>query len=423
MNYVRFNENGYRIHVITTDKFKTAQIHLRFMAPLERETVTKRSLLPFVMKAATENYKSKREVSKKLDYLYGASLSAGVTKYGKASVISFRMNLANEKYISGANNLFNDSLDFFSEVIYNPKLVNDGFCKEVLDEEKRLLNDEFESIYDDKIRYSLNKLTEHMCEGENFQLRAIGVKEDIDNINEVDLYNYYKEVLNNDFIDIIVVGDVDANEIKDSIKKHFNFEGDRNSISIVDKEERKIKEVRYFKETQNISQGKLNVGYRTHIRRNEEDFFPLIVMNGIFGGNPSSLLFRNVREKHSLCYYVASRLDNNKGLLQVYAGIETENYQVALDLIREQLKDIQDGNFDEDSIELSKIAIINNLRELQDKLSANAEYFYLMTITDKSYTLDDYMELVNNVTKDEIVRVANKIKEDTVFFLTNEVNE
>ena len=61
----------------------------------------------------------------------------------------------------------------------------------------------------------------------------------------------------------------------------------------------------------------------------EPDYPALYVFNELFGGSPSSRLFLNVREKHSLCYYVSSLLDIRKGLLLVSSGVQAQNIEKA----------------------------------------------------------------------------------------------
>lgn len=423
MNYEMFNEKGYRLHVINTNKFKTAQIHIRFLAPLERDTVTMRSLIPYVLKAGTDKYRSKKEINKQLDMMYGASLNVGVTKYGRGHVINFRMSLANENYLEGSNDLFAKAVELLSDLIYKPYIENESFVEKIVEEEKRLLVDEFDSIYDDKIRYGIIKLVENMCDGENFTIRAVGLREDVDKINSKELYDYYRQVLSNDIIDIMVIGDVDAMKTKKVFADNFDFSGRENKFDIIDHENRDIQTVRYFHEKQNINQGKLNIGFRTNIRRTDELFFPMVVANGILGAFPHSLLFRNVREKHSLCYYVASRLDNTKGLLFVYSGIEIEDYQKALDIIREQIEMLKKGEFDDEIIDMTKRAMTNDIQELQDSLGGVVEYYYITGLSHKVFSVEEYLNNIQNVTREQIIQAAKNIKEDTVFYLSGEVSQ
>ena len=75
-------------------------------------------------------------------------------------------------------------------------------------------------------------------------------------------------------------------------------------------------------ESMNVNQGKLCLGFRTNIAPSSADYYPLVVYNGILGGDVHSKLFRNVREKASLAYFAQSILEKYKGLMLIMSGIE-----------------------------------------------------------------------------------------------------
>ncbi len=52
-----------------------------------------------------------------------------------------------------------------------------------------------------------------------------------------------------------------------------------------------------------------------------------------------------MREKASLAYYVASRLESHKGLMFVMSGIDNKNYEQAVSIIKEQMKAMSSGDF------------------------------------------------------------------------------
>ena len=45
--------NGFNVHFIPNKKYKTVTVVLKLQAPLEKETITKRALLPYVLKQGT----------------------------------------------------------------------------------------------------------------------------------------------------------------------------------------------------------------------------------------------------------------------------------------------------------------------------------------------------------------------------------
>src|SRR5699024_134857 len=144
-------------------------------------------------------------------------------------------------------------------------------------------------------------------------------------------------------------------------------------------------------------------------------YFALHVFNGLFGGFPSSKLFMNVREKHSLAYYAASRIESHKGLLLVFSGIESKNYKQAKDIIDAQLKAMIDGSYTERELD--------NIKETLDHLTGTIELLYQQVVGQKIMSPKDFMEGIMNVTKADVVRVAEKLVPDTTYLLTSRKEE
>lgn len=424
MEVRQFDDLGYKLTSIKTDKFKTNLIAVSFQSEINRETVTSRALLPYVLRNATEKFPSKKEINAYLETLYGASLSTTVEKKGKTHNIKFYMALANEKFLANREPLLEEGVELLKEVIFKPCFVDGVFKESVVDVEKRLLKEYIESIYDDKVSYALQKLVEVMCKGESFSISSIGYAEDLEKITPATLMQTYQKMLTEDQVSFTVVGDIDHETVYEIFKKHIRFNQPTKNAQIIDHETKEIQEVQIVKEEQEITQGKLNIGYRTNTRIGDTDYLPLLVFNGMFGGYAHSKLFMNVREKESLCYYCASRLDNYKGLMYVYSGIEIQNYEKALKIIDAQLKDMQEGRFTEKEIDLAKKSLINSKLESLDLASGMMAHEALNALLPEPLTVEEWISQINAVTAEDIKRVALKIEEDAIFFLTGkEVTE
>src|SRR5699024_11640478 len=121
-------------------------------------------------------------------------------------------------------------------------------------------------------------------------------------------------------------------------------------------------DVQFVTEKQSIQQAKLQLGYRTNTTYQDEDYPALQVFNGLYGAFPNSKLFLNVREKHSLAYYIASRIESHIGLLMVYGGVETSEYENTYTIIAQQLEEIRQGNFTETELTGVQELIVSNVK-------------------------------------------------------------
>lgn len=406
---------GYSLHIVKTAQYKTNTLVFKMKAPLKSETATYRSLLPYILQSNTATYKTTPSLRSYLDELYGASFYVDVAKKGEYQVISFIFEIANEKFLHDSEPLLEKGIAFLADVLFNPKMDGESFDVATFNNEKRSLQQRIQSIYDDKMRYATTRLVEVMCEEEPYGIDALGDIESLDSITAESLYSYYKQALAQDEMDVYVIGDINEIEVQKLFNQHFKLPN--REPARMKSVQKKVNEVKEKIEEMDVKQGKLNIGYRTHIVYGDPDYYALQVFNGIFGGFSHSKLFINVREKASLAYYAASRLESHKGLLMVMSGIESANYDQAVDIIHEQMKEMKQGNFSDEELSQTKAVIKNQLLETVDSARGLVEILYHNVISGYAISLEEWLKKTESVTKEEIVDVAKKIELDTIYFM------
>ncbi|MGM7720435.1 EF-P 5-aminopentanol modification-associated protein YfmF [Metabacillus sp. Hm71] len=407
--------NGLSLHTVPTKKFKTNTIVLKMLAPLNKQDVTYRALLPYVLQRGTKSFPTSINLRQHLDTLYGATLYVDLAKKGENHIISFRMEIANEKFLTDSTPLLEKGMKLLAEILLEPVLDGNAFKEEIVAQEKRTLKQRIQSVYDDKMRYSNLRLVQEMCKDEPYALHVNGEIDDVEGISATSLYDYYQKAISSDKIDLYVVGDIDQQEVEGYVKKYFSFENNEKTVS--EAIAKKAIEENEVIEEQDVKQGKLNIGYRTNSTYRDDDYYALQIFNGIFGGFSHSKLFINVREKASLAYYAASRVESHKGLLMVMSGIEVENYQKAVTIIREQMAAMKKGGFSEQELEQTKAVIRNQLLETIDTPYGLVEIVYHNVIAQINRPFDDYLQGIEEVTKEDVVKLAEKVELDTIYFL------
>lgn len=407
---------GYKLHVIETDKYKTNTIVWRMKAPLTKEDVTKRALLPQVLQSSSANYPTTTKLRSYLDDLYGATLYVDLAKKGEYHIVSFLIEISNEKFLTDPTPLLKKGFELLAEILLNPNGSGDSFDPETVEKEKRTQKQRIQSVYDDKMRYSNVRLIEEMCKGEPYALQVHGDAQEVDAISPEDLYQYYKIALAEDEMNLYVIGDVKEAEVKTFAQELLTFEIRSPKQADVQQVSPKP-ETNEVKEKEDVKQGKLNIGYRTNISYGDSDYFSLQVFNGIFGGFAHSKLFINVREKASLAYYAASRIESHKGLLMVMSGIDNKNYDQAVKIIHEQMEAMRKGDFTEEELKQTKAVIRNQILETIDTSRGLLELLYHNVVAKTNIGIDTWLTEMEKVTKDEIIAVGNKITLDTIYFL------
>ncbi|MEK3886911.1 EF-P 5-aminopentanol modification-associated protein YfmF [Bacillus sp. FSL K6-3431] len=414
-------KQGYTLHMIKTDKYKTNTLVWKMKAPLQEDSATYRALLPHVLQSSSKKFPTTTLLRSYLDELYGTSLYTDLAKKGEQHIITFAMDIANEKFLQDQTPLLQKGIDLLREVLLQPNSENGAFDEKTVEKEKRNLKQRIQSIYDDKMRYASTRLVEEMCKGEAYAVPLNGDLDQVDNITASSLYEYYESVIRNDELDLYIIGDVDPEQVVEYCSQ-FEF---AERLQATNKEQliSKVEEEKEVKEIQDIKQGKLNMGYRTNIAYGDKDYFAMQVFNGIYGGFPHSKLFINVREKESLAYYAASRVESHKGLLMVMSGIENQKYDQAVSIIKKQMDLMKEGQFNDQEIEQTKAVIQNQFLETIDSARGLIEILYHNIVAGTNVQLKDWIDKVAETTKEDIIAVGKKIDLDTIYFLAGKEGE
>ena len=412
-------KKGIKLHTIKTEKFKTNLIAIMLTTKLNRENVTKNALVPAVLRRGTKNLTTQEEINKKLEEMYGASLDCGLDKTGDNQVLKFYIETVNDEFLpQEAENMLKTSLEKIFEFVFNPYLENGCFKKEYVEQEKENIKQIIDGKIDNKARYSLDRCIEEMYKDKPYGLYKYGYVEDMKNINEKNLYEYYQQLINECKIDIFVSGIIDE-ETENIIKNNENIiklkdrEPQYNEPEIIAKRTEKENDVQ---ESMDVTQGKLIIGMDLDID-DDNLRFDVMIYNSIFGGSANSKLFQNVREKASLAYTASSSYYRLKNNIFINCGIEIKNYEKALEIIKQQIEDMKKGDFTDEEVENAKKGIIASIKTIDDEQDTEITYFFSQELSKSKCNIEQYMQKISEVTKDKVVDVANKVSINTVYFL------
>lgn len=393
---------------IESNKFKTNEIAVFLTVPLKRETITMNALLPAILRRGTNKLVNQIEIGKQLENMYGAFFNCGIDKTGNYCILRFNIATVSDRYIVEGENLAQKAMDLLLDIIFNPLTENGSFNKDYVIQEKENLKKLIESKKDNKQLYALDRGIEEMFKDEPYGNYKYGYLEDLDKIDEMSLYNYYKEMLQQAKINIIING-IDANKIQ--IPKWVNDGSEKFVLNTTNKPYQG--DTKVVKEQLDVTQGKLIIG----LEAPGMNKFAVSMYNAVLGGGANSKLFQNVREKASLAYSAGSRYIRRKDAIFIITGIELQNYEKALQIIQKQISDIKEGNVTDDEFEKAKqfvLATLNLIKESQDEIIA---FEFDQDLFGDNLTVDEYMEEIKKIDKEQIIEVGKQIKINTIYFL------
>lgn len=413
-------KKGIKLHTIHTDKFKTNLIAVFITTKLDRENVTKNAVISAVLRRGSKSMPSQEKISKQMEEMYGASFDCGLDKMGDNQVLKFYLETINDNFLpQKGEDMLKVSLEKLLEIVLNPYIENDGFKPEYVEQEKNNIKQRIEGKIDNKARYALDRCIEEMYKNEPFGLYKFGYVEDLESINEKNLYEYYQELINSCKIDIFVSGILkdDMNQViteNENIKKLK--ERTPNYISPKELNKNLPKEEKIVTESMEVTQGKLILGLDVCLDK-EDLRYDTLIYNSILGGSANSKMFQNVREKAHLAYVASSNYLRYKNNIFVNCGIEIGNYEKALKLIREQIEDMKKGEFTKEDIENAKKGIVATIKTIDDEQDTGITYYFGQELSDSDISIKEYMERIERVSKEDVMNVAENVAINTVYFL------
>ena len=409
-------KNNVSLTFLPNEKFKRNRISISFIMPNEKNKATMYAVLPTLMERGYEDYPDMCMFSKKLNQMYGASFSATTSVVGQNRILRFTIQGIKNEYCLNGEDLLAEMTDVLLGVIFRPCVEEGGFISDWLEVEKVKLREEIEGEINDKRGYCV-KMAQRKFFGESKNgVERLGYLEEVDGINPVDLYNCYREMLADSTVEIFVTAQQDDTITAKFAQAFAERESSCNAILPIEVMEKT--QVETYSEAMNIVQGKVCLFYTSERKLNEEERYHMLVASAIYGGTASSRLFKNVREKQSLCYYCGAAYNGFTGSMRVDSGVEHQNCDKVVEAVQKELNGLISGEITEKEIAETKLVLLNSLDAVQDGLHG-LEAWYLNEAIRGTWTAPEQVkEKVQAVTAQQIKDVLSLLHLNVVYKLT-----
>jgi len=416
-------KHGINLYYIPETKFKTNHISINVHNFLKDETASLCALLSDVLGRGCKKFPDESSISEYMQELYGASFKSDVRRKGADQILTVSSSCVNDNFLPSGEAVFSSVLEFLFDIVLDPKVEKDAFDETYVSQEKLNLINDIDAMINDKRNYAVWRITELMFKDHPYSVYELGSVGKVKEITAESLYAFYRKLLNECPIDIFVVGNTDISKVLAYAEKRLKDINPSNSAYPLCEI---YNDNLYEKETTeffDVTQAKLCLGYKTSVKAESEDYYKLMVANGILGGGAHSKLFNEVREKHSLCYYVSSRLARYNGTMVISAGIESKNKDKTITEIKKQVELLKRGEFSDEEFDATIKSITGSIRTLGDSSGYLCDYYLSNAIIGSIISPEEYISKINNVTRADVIEVAQNLKLEMVYFLTGKESE
>lgn len=417
MDYIDYDMNGFDLHVIKTDRFKTISYNINIRFDDEKDTERYMGLLSRLLIQTSKKYDSLRDINVACASIYDPSYNIRVLSSGSKDILTLTASFANEKYTEAGMNEAN--FKFLTSFIFEPKVIDNGFDREVFEIQKEKLLEYYRTMKDRPQDYAGGRLSEEMKCKKYDVMSLDDLIKSIESLTAKDLYSFYKKIMDEGKLDIFVCGDVEPLEIRDIFSKLIKFKGTKEKLEHLVKQTSYNKKERIIIEPSNNVQSNLAIGCKLMDLTDFERNYVFVLYSWILGGGMNSLLTQTVREKNSLCYYIYAVRQNLFETMKIYAGINGSDFDKTYSLVKEEMNNMEKGNFSLELFEGVKEIYYNSLIKIEDSQSEIVGNYTseLFTHNDK---IDVRKKQMEKVTKEDVMNLAKKVHIDTVYLLKGE---
>lgn len=406
--------NGVHLTIIPTTKYTTTKILVNFATSQTLTNSAVRNVLVNLLINATQHYPNQTAVARKLAAMYGAELDGYVTRIGTTHNVRISLSFVNQQMIPEMK--MTDALNFMQELLFNPLVKQGILSPESWQLQRDNLVATLASWEDDKQYLAAKRLQElYFVAGSTMREPSTGTAESVVKVTSDQLMTAYRQMLAHDQVDIVIEGNVDVDQVYHQLQK-WPLQTRPELKNEIFYHQQPFTQVQTGYQQDDIQQAKLDLAYSLPIYFLDRDYYPALVMNGLFGAGPYSLLFKNVREKASLAYYASSGYRPFGGYVFVQSGINSKDRQRTEALIAQQLATIQDGQISDYDLTQVRKNIINGYLTAQDNPNHLIDRALISTLTGLELP-DNPVERIQSVNRQQVSATAQQVNLQAIYFL------
>jgi len=287
-------------------------------------------------------------------------------------------------------------------------LTEPHFKQKDFEREKRNILTKLKQLKDDPDYIASTSFKFHLFGDQSpYSFPVIGLKNDITRITNKELISFYNKYILPDYSFIIVVGDTSKNVLENNLNKKFSFWSPDNSNIEFHSTEKNDEKVIYIVDKKDSVQTEIRTGHHA-AGRNSKDYFAKHLLNTIFGGQFTSRINLNLREKHGYTYGASSNFNYyiNNAYFAVSTSVGIENTANSLNEIFKELEMLKDG-ITEKELEFAKSSIIRKFPlnfETYGQVASNIIGKVIYDLPENYF--DTYIDNITAMTIEDVNRAA-----------------
>ena len=391
MNYIKTFDNGLKLVVVEMKGLLSVACGVLVKTGSANESEKENGISHFIEHTCFKGTKTRSafEISDFVD-----SIGGQINAYTSKQMTCYYTHTTKEH--------LNDSMEILSDIFFNSV-----FDKTELNKEKGVIIEEINMSEDTPEDLCLDLLSESFYGKCGLGQTILGSAKNVRSFNRDAVKKYMDKYYTADNTVIAIAGNVSVKTAEKLAERYFAQLFTRiKSAPQIDCE---TTEPKHLKKVKQIEQSHIGICMPAlSITDNRRD--TLTIANIILGGGMSSRLFQKIREDLGLCYSIYSYLScyRDTGVLEIYAGVNTESRDTALKAIKDEIAKFKDGVTEQEFLR-GKEQLKSSLILGQESVSGQMQLFgrYAL-LCGELFDFNERLKSINEITRSDVLKVIDE---------------
>lgn len=411
-------ERVHGVPVLTRrdERFQTFRCSLVLRRPFGVD-VAARALLPALLLQGTTTDPGRVPLARRMERLYGAAALPAITKSGETHVLRFTLDAVAGEALPGRPDVLGEGLGVLRDIALSPRLEGDAFPADTFARERRQQADSIRTIADDKGSLAFERVCALACAGEPFAIPDHGGLENVLGLQARDPEHARADFLAHGQRLVVAHGRVSSEEVRAGVSRLLDEVPRAAAEPVPEPSLVPRRDARHTVERSSMQQAHLWLVHRFATRRTLASWPARRLCAQVLGGGPHSRLFREVREKRSLCYSIGASPERAKDLLFVHTSLDERSVAECETLVAAELARLARGELDPADLEAAKATMRSGLRAVDDSVQGRIGFTIEQWFQGSDETPEELAARYARVTAAEVVAAAAELWLDHVYLL------
>ncbi len=316
---------------------------------------------------------------------------------------------------------FKDTLELHADMMLNPVIppneigepfdINNPVVSEK--RERHVVIEEIRMRKDQPWTKVYNLTNKNMYTNHPYKRDVIGTDKIISTISRETVLDYYKTHYTPNNITTIIAGEINPDDVINSVIEKFDFKGRKNAVNKEFISDTPVQSTKMTETYSDINTGFLMFGYLGPKSRNTKEATILEMIALVLGQGQSSRLYQELIEKTSKPLFNIISTDyyhfRDGGNFFIQANFKPDYKEEAVNLIKEQIQSVTDKGITEKELKKAKKKLKAGFAENSETVSDIAETIgFYMTVCNDLNCVNEYINAIDEITLEDIKEMANK---------------